>query len=164
MAFKQLKTSDLARVRAELSEAQGGICPLCGKPLDNPVLDHQHRLRKSQEIGDDGAGLVRGVLCRDCNVLEGKIWNATNRYLRPETKQERIEFLRNLVKYLEKVPTDMIHSTERPREPILSKRQYNKLVKLAQIQGVKVPEYPRSKHLTKRLKVLFERFDINPFN
>ena len=158
--YKQLKTSEIPKIRTELAQEQGNICPLCGKPLENPVLDHQHKLRKSQPIGEDGAGLVRGVLCRDCNALEGKIWNAMNRYLQPECKAERIKWLLNLASYLSKEPTDMVHPRERPALPIVSKRQYNRLVKVAG----NIPEYPKSGHLTKALGKLFEKHGIDPFN
>ena len=44
-------------------------------------------------------------------------------------------------------------------EKSISKRQYNKLKKVCP----KVPEYPKSTHLTKRLKELFDKYKINPF-
>jgi hypothetical protein len=45
-------------------------CCLCPEPLSvaTSCLDHDHR-----------SGLIRGVLCRNCNGIEGKIFNLANR-------------------------------------------------------------------------------------
>lgn len=155
--YRVLKSTEIAQLREEITAQQSGVCPLCGKPLSNPVLDHQHKLRKSQDIGDDGAGLVRGVLCRECNVLEGKIWNAMNRYLQPENKAARAAWLRRYIQYLEKDQYPLVHPTERPEPIKVSKRQYNRLSKLTP-----VPEFPKSGKLTKRLKYLFDKYHISP--
>ena len=59
MSFKQLKTSDISAVRHQILEQQHFKCAICGKPLTgsgDSTLDHQHRLNKSQPIGEDGAG------------------------------------------------------------------------------------------------------------
>jgi len=67
-----------------------------------------------------------------------------------------------------------VHPKEAPKEPKVSKSNYNKLQKLydkepfvPKRKGQKkklMPKYPASKKLTKALKELFERYDISPYN
>ena len=161
--LKQLKGTEVKELREKILENQGFKCAICGKTLSEDdagiSLDHQHRLNKNQALGTDGAGLIRGVLCRDCNVYEGKIWNNGTRYKQFKTVKERIEFLKQLIQYYEAGTYPFIHPTEKVPEKSISKRQYNKLKKVCP----KVPEYPKSTHLTKRLKELFDKYKINPF-
>ena len=42
----------------EMEREQGYACALCHKPTQKMVVDHDHK-----------TGLVRGLLCRRCNVL-----------------------------------------------------------------------------------------------
>lgn len=161
--LRQLKGSEVKELREKILENQGFKCAICGKTLSEDdtgiSLDHQHRLNKNQEIGSDGAGLIRGVLCRECNTYEGKIWNNGTRYKQFKTVKERIEFLKQLIQYYEAGTYPFIHPTEKVPLKSISKRQYNKLKKICP----KVPEYPKSTHLTKRLKELFDIYQINPF-
>jgi hypothetical protein len=69
----RIKDSDVPRVRVALANKQGGVCAICGTTLSSvsgkdACLDHDH-----------STGRIRGVLCRLCNGLEGKIKNITNR-------------------------------------------------------------------------------------
>jgi len=158
--LKFLKNSDIKKVREELLISQNGICPLCGKEIKDPVLDHQHK-RKSDKVGENGNGLVRGVLCRSCNAVEGKIINSMKRYLGNISKEETIEFLQNLIEYYKKEPYNLVHPSEWT-EPKISKRQYNKLKKEYEKSGrkKKFPDFPKSGKITKELKKLSEEFEI----
>ena len=78
---------------------QGGLCPLCNKPIDlqvrgnrsDYVVDHCHE-----------SGLIRAVLHRSCNSSEGKIVNAAGRWGAKSTKYaDVIPYLRSVVEYLE---------------------------------------------------------------
>lgn len=161
--LRQIKSTEVKELREKILENQGFKCAICGKTLSEDdtgiSLDHQHRLNKNQTLGTDGAGLIRGVLCRECNVYEGKIFNNGTRYKQFKTVKERIEFLKQLIQYYEAGTYPFIHPTEKVPEKSVSKRQYNKLKKVCP----KVPEYPKSTHLTKRLKELFDIYQINPF-
>lgn len=163
--LRQLKSSEVTKLREEILEKQGGLCAWCGDEITEETgysLDHQHKTSK-EELGVDGAGLVRGVLCRACNVLEGKIWNNMTRFRQPEDVYDRIEILKALVGYYECGTYDIIHHTEKPKEPTVSKRNYNKLKKLYEGKK-KFPEYPKSGKLTLGLRVLFEEYGIEPYN
>lgn len=161
----QMKSGDIPTIREEILSTQDGKCELCGEPITEETgysLDHQHMLKR-ETIGEDGAGLVRGVLCRACNVWEGKIWNNTGRYRQPENVQDRIEMLEKLIEYYKKDNYQLIHPSEKPKEQTASKRNYNKLKK--EYDGrAKFPEYPKSGKLTIRLAELFEVYGIEPYN
>ncbi len=164
MNLVQLKQKNIKEVRDGILAEQHGLCALCKSPITEETgisCDHQHRLKK-EEIGEDGAGLIRGVLCRACNVQEGKIWNSMRRYIQPENIQERIEWLESLVEYYKKCNYPLIHPSEKPKEPTVSKRQYNKLKKVYQGRA-RFPEYPKSGKLTKKLETLFTKYEVSPF-
>lgn len=86
----QLKTSQIAGVRAKLLADQGGKCALCNLPCapDQAVLDHCHR-----------EGFIRGTLHRSCNSLLGKLENNRARY-GLGNDQQFAAFLSGVVKYL----------------------------------------------------------------
>jgi len=72
VAPERLKAAAIAAYRELELAAQGGRCALCGEPIETgkAVLDHDHK-----------SGLIRGVLHRGCNALEGNITNALPRNL-----------------------------------------------------------------------------------
>jgi hypothetical protein len=49
-----------AKYKELMFEEQSGMCAICGKFLDKPYIDHDHK-----------TGIVRGLLCRECNLLLG---------------------------------------------------------------------------------------------
>lgn len=170
--LRQLKASEVKEVREDILKEQDGVCAICGEEIDDnsgASLDHQHMLKR-ETIGEDGAGLVRGVLCRPCNVMEGKIWNNMGRYIQPENVEKRIEWLESLISYYRKDNYDLIHPNEKPREPNVSKKNYNKLKKMYtkdladKKKKKKIPEYPKSGKLTLGLSLLFEEYGISPYN
>lgn len=161
----QLKSNEVSTLRENILKTQNGLCAICGCIITDETgysLDHQHKVKK-ENIGEDGAGLIRGVLCRACNVWEGKIWNSTQRYRQPNNVSERIEMLKSLITYYENGTYPFIHHTEKIKEKIVSKRNYNKLKKVYS-GNKKFPEYPKSGKLTLSLKILFHEYNISPFN
>jgi len=157
----QLKGKDVKALRDKLLEDQGGICPLCKMPINEgeATLDHQHKTA-SEEIGVQGAGLVRGVLCRNCNSAEGGILSKYKRagvYLK-----DYPQFLRNLADYLEQENLQYIHPKEAPKTPLMGKLAFNKLKKA---YAIKYPKrkplvFPKNKKLSKRWVDLFDEFNI----
>ena len=163
-----LKTKDIKTIKQMLLEKQGYRCAICGKELtlENSVLDHQHKQRKSDKNGVNGDGLVRGVICQEDNLSEGKIWNATKRFQGARTPQDRINWLRNLIKYYEQGKYPYIHPTEKPPQKILSKKNFNIVAKLykQKFPKRKLLVYPKSKHLTDNLRKIFDMFEISYYN
>lgn len=79
----RLKPKDVAAWRLQRLAAQGGVCQLCGLPLEKheAVADHKHN--------GVGAGRMRGVLHRGCNAWLGKVENS----IRINKLQDKIEHL-----------------------------------------------------------------------
>jgi hypothetical protein len=91
---RRIKASELPAVRSALVQSQQYVCALCPEPLPvaSACVDHNHR-----------TGLIRGALCRNCNGIEGKIFNLANRAKRTmETK----DYLGKLILYWIKHETD----------------------------------------------------------
>jgi len=165
LEYSQLKSNEISNVREELLKEQDGCCALCGCKITEESgysLDHQH-MTKKETIGEDGAGLIRGVLCRSCNVWEGKIWNNTQRYRQPKNVNDRIEMLERLIEYYKQPNKMLVHPNEKVKEPVVSKKNYNRLKKIYTGRR-KFPEYPLSGKLTKGLKDLFNEYNIEPYN
>ena len=159
----QLSTKDLNSLRVVLYEQQNGKCAICGEELEGQRthIDHKHATAK-ETIGENGAGLIRGLCCANCNCMEGKIVNAAKRYQIKDLEQ----WLYNLIEYHKRPTTNFIHPTEKPKTKKVSKSNYNKLKKAYTQAGLtkKFPEYPKSGKLTKDLETLFKTFDISPYN
>lgn len=94
-----------------LQTVQGGLCPMCGLPIDlkvprEGVVDHCHE-----------TGLIRGVLHRSCNSGEGKVSNAAGSWIAKSMKQDDITAaLRSLLAYYEQPKTDFIYPTHKTPE------------------------------------------------
>lgn len=87
--MQRLTTSGIAPYRAALLKKQAGKCALCERKPAVPCLDHCH-----------STGVNRGVLCRGCNALLGKIENnaARNGLGNPN----------DLFRYLAKIPAYIV--------------------------------------------------------
>lgn len=87
-----------------LQQVQGGLCPLCGKPIDitikgEGVTDHDHE-----------TGQIRGILHRSCNAAEGKISNAAARWgAKSNSYASIIPYLESVVAYLKTPATQFIY-------------------------------------------------------
>ena len=75
--MRRLKFVEVAIIRNAIKQEQGNVCALCGGsftdaklkgkklvPKLTPTLDHNHT-----------TGIIRGVLCSNCNGMEGRILN-----------------------------------------------------------------------------------------
>lgn len=98
----RITTAQIAPVRAKLLTAQKHICPLCEGSMKagkkKPALDHDHQ-----------TGLLRDVLCLNCNGMEGKVFNLARR---GGGSTNEVWWLENLLAYYYK------HSNN-PRQPAL---------------------------------------------
>lgn len=108
---RKLTRSQLRPMAQRMLAEQGGVCPLCGKPVDmsikgEAVVDHDH-----------GTGFIRGTLHRSCNAAEGKVANAAGRWGAKSMDYDAIRpWLRNLLAYLDRPPVSNFiypsHQTE----------------------------------------------------
>ncbi len=121
MSTKKLnKQNQIKELKSFILDTQDNICPLCKLDLltiepKNICLDHDH-----------DTGLVRGVLCRNCNSMEGKITNCIRRAKRSNTKEEWFE---NLILYWN-VSLDVmhpLHKTPEQKKELRKKRAKRKL-------------------------------------
>lgn len=154
----QLKSSDLSDLREKLYKEQNGLCKICNNPLEERThIDHQHMTSK-ETVGENGAGLIRGLVCASCNTFEGKVWNASKRFGK---HNDLPNFLRALADYYEIDNLPYIHPTEAPKAPKLMKSSYNKLIKISGKNPEKI-KYPKSGKLTKQLEKMYIKYELEP--
>ncbi len=162
-SLTQLKQKDLKPLRERYYALQNKKCPLlnCEYPLEEAVVDHCHSTKK-ETVGVDGKGLVRGVIHRQANSMEGKITNSWRRLGLHKFGITLPDFLRNLATFLENPPMDhlkLIHPTEQEKPKKLKKASYNKLKKLC--KG-KLPNYPKSGKVIIALDKLYKMHNLKP--
>lgn len=108
---RKITRSQLRPLVQRMLAEQGGLCPLCGKPIDmsikgEAVADHDHT-----------TGLIRGALHRSCNSAEGKVANAAGRWGAKSMEYAAIvPWLRNLLAYLESPTTNFIYPSHLSEE------------------------------------------------
>ena len=159
----EIRWAELTQIRREQWLRQNKVCPVlkCRIEYKDAVLDHKHKL-KSEAPGIDGKGLLRGVVHRQVNAIEGKIVNFYRRYgLNKEIDLPTL--LRNLANYLENPPMSSIrlmHPSARDVPKKLTRREYNKICKYYfQLfpKRKKLPAYPKSGKMTKEFDFLLKR-------
>ncbi len=153
--LKQLKHSEVKELRESiLFDDQNAICPLCGNLIypEDAALDHDH-----------DTGQIRGVLHNVCNSYEGMV---KHKFVRSgaHKKTSLINYLSNLIEYLQKEQYPILHPNEIPRPRKIKKASYNKLLKLHQKSKMKkrFPSYPKSKKMINGLKYWYDFFDLEP--
>jgi len=155
MKEKFLKWSEIKTVRERLIIEQNNICPICKKPMEKPVLDHYHR----KKLG--GSGKIRGVLCFSCNAYIGPMENRAKRHYIDQGDIPTV--LRNTADYLECEQSEYLHPSEKAKRPILSKRDFNRMVKkFKTISSNKPPVYPLSEHITKEVQKYYDMTGLEP--
>jgi hypothetical protein len=102
----RLKTTEVAKVRADQLAQQAGRCALCKLPCaaTQACLDHDH-----------STGAVRGTLHRGCNALLGKVENNHRRYGVPNLAA----FSQGVATYLQHHAvnrTGMLHPTHKTED------------------------------------------------
>lgn len=91
---RRIKAAEIPLVKQALLQRQLFKCCLCPEALTiaSACLDHNHK-----------TGLIRGALCRNCNGIEGKIYNLANRAKRTMSV---MDFLGRVILYWIKHQTD----------------------------------------------------------
>lgn len=96
---------------SHLKNVQGGLCPLCNKPIDysiprEAVVDHNH-----------DTGEIRGVLHRSCNAAEGKVANAAGAWgAKSMAYEDIIAFTKALLGYWERPGTGLVYPGHKSKE------------------------------------------------
>ena len=116
--FKEINQKEFKILRHRQWLIQWCICPILKQKINaqNAVFDHKHKT-KAEKIGEDGKGLLRGVLHFQANSWEGKVTNAFKRYGLHKFEISLPEALRNLADYIESPPMkpEYIHPNEREK-------------------------------------------------
>lgn len=119
---------------------QNGICPLCGRELNDDVfsnhLDHDHSL-----FGEN-AGKCRSLLCGFCNVLEGQLKHKFNSSGLKSRGVDMNDWIKSLAKYYD---TDITQNPIHPKFVGDLTKHFSKLTipemdELASKYGVEFPE------------------------
>ena len=181
---RQIKQDELAKIRKHFHKKQNHICPVLKIkfPESEMVVDHNHS-NNARNLGHpEQAGLLRGVINRFANALEGKV---TNAYIRTGLHKEKDitlpDFLRNLADFIEEPPMthlNYLHPNEKPKDKKLMKSSINKLVKAfkEKYPNKKIPPVliykqkktkrgvikDKDKRMTTGLERLFSEFGIEP--
>ena len=97
---RKLTVAQVAPVRKALEASQGYKCLLCGVDLKKMTVKKGKRTKAHTSVLDHchNHGHIRGILCNNCNGMEGQIFSRANRCKRDRTA---VEWLRSLVEYLE---------------------------------------------------------------
>lgn len=165
--LKEITHAKLKDLRFKQLLKQGCICPILKQEIQfkDSVFDHK-RKRKDEPVGKDGKGLLRGVIHRQANVIEGKIARLYKRY-GLDKFIALPDLLRNIADYLENPPMKdqrIVHPDERtkPKRERLSKRKYQTICKYyfrAFPRRKKMFNYPKNGYLTKEAKETVDAFD-----
>lgn len=119
-SMRKLARSQMPSFRVRKLKEQGGLCPLCGKPIDlkikgEGVIDHDH-----------DSGEIRGILHRSCNAAEGKVANAAGRWGAGGMAYGLIiPWLENMLAYLKQPGCGMIYPTHLTDDEKRLKRNAN---------------------------------------
>jgi len=97
-------------------------CPILKVKLSDAVVDHCHK-----------TGMIRGILHRQANAWEGKVFNSWRRYAQNNSLCSYIETLENLVQYLKRGCTDYLH----PVGLVQLGKRFAKLKKEEQVLALK---------------------------
>lgn len=152
--YVQLEVKDIVELRFKILKEQKGKCGICGTQHPDTVwtLDHSH------SKGFGGTGLIRGVLCRNCNSAEGKVSRIARRF---GIKMEDLsDWFRGLANWLDKAHYPYIHPTEKPIIKI-TKTQFKELMKkyLTKYPKKKALVYPTNGKAGTKLQEIIKEFN-----
>jgi len=116
----QARSKTIKPLRDAILQKQKGLCTICGNPVQDPTLDHEH-IKKVK-----GTGFIRAVCCSKCNTFIARAENNAARH--SISLRSLPNVLRNMADHLEN-QIDIIHPTEIPKRKKVGKREWNKVVK-----------------------------------
>ena len=158
--FKEITYKELKELRYEQWLKQQGECPILKQKIKyrESVFDHKHKT-KAEKLGEEGKGLLRGVIHFQANIMEGKIVRIYKRYGLNKF-MPLPQLLRSIAHYIENPPMrpEYIHPNEREFKK-LGKRDFNRICKYYfQIypKRKKLPVYPKSGKLNKEFEIMLK--------
>ena len=164
--LKQISYNQLKIIRYKQWQKQNEICPILKQKIsyEEAVADHKHKTQM-EVLGEDGKGLLRGVIHNQANVMEGKIARLYKRCGLHKFNISLPELLRSIADYLEQCPMQFddiryVHPNERPKAKKIGKRDFNRIVKLyfkMFPKRRKLPVYPKRGKMSKELKELLKK-------
>lgn len=98
--LRRLKQQEIPALRDEIAAVQGGLCAICQERMEEKCLDHDHK-----------TGLIRSVLCRNCNGIEGKIFNLCRRGKRGKTEKDYLIEILTYWTFHAQNPRILLHPT-----------------------------------------------------
>ena len=103
----RMKTAQITFFKQAILKEQLGRCRLCRIRLsiEDACLDHCH-----------ATGCIRSVLCRNCNGIEGKVFNLARRAKREYTPAWWVERLLAYWEEHTKAPSGIYHPTHKDAE------------------------------------------------
>lgn len=103
----RIKNKDIPALRDKLIAEQNGLCWICEIDLKTVMacLDHDHR-----------SGAIRGVLCQNCNGIEGKISNLANRGKRDKTRYDFVNKILSYWNHFSACQRNEIHPTHKTED------------------------------------------------
>lgn len=114
--MRRITNKELNEVRQKLLLEQNGYCALCPQKFTDPkdiCVDHDHT-----------TGFIRALLCRNCNSMEGKIFNCARRAKRTLTTIVWLQRILDYWKLHETNQTGFLHPTHRTQDE--KRIRYNK--------------------------------------
>jgi len=116
----QARSKTIKPLRDAILNKQKGKCTICGKPVQDPTLDHEH-IKKVK-----GTGFIRAVCCSRCNTFIARAENNAARH--GISLRDLPDVLRNMANHLEN-QIDIIHPTEIPKRKKVGLREWNRIKK-----------------------------------
>jgi hypothetical protein len=103
----RLKPKQISLFREKVILEQGGKCWLCEIDLKTvvPCLDHDHE-----------TGRIRGVLCQNCNGIEGKIKNLARRAKREKTNYDFVNKILSYWNHFSALQRPELHPTHKTED------------------------------------------------
>jgi len=152
-SLKILTSTELSKMKNRYVNSNI-ICPILQITLDkdSAVVDHKHITKsdvKKRKTGEDGKGLLRGVIHNQANVFIGKIEKGFARSGCHKFDLSISDQLRNIADYIESPPLPQIyiHPNERIKIDKLTKTDYSRIIKYWFQMFPKartVPAYPKN--------------------
>lgn len=149
-----LTNSDLEQLKNKIINSENYVCPILKVKIEKEdcAFDHKHitlKDKKDKKLGDEGKGLLRGLIHFMANTFEGKVIKGFKRSGLEKEGFDLPEILRNLADYIENPPLEQIyvHPKEKPKKRTLTQIEYQRICKYYfEIFPRKrsLPKYPKS--------------------